>query len=225
MTRSSSSSGSAIRSSCSNQIKGTAMGRLLRGMWCRPDDGGDAPLISRITAFAGVFLLVAALFWFAFSQLQYGWNWRAVWQYRQKFLQGWLTTVLISSAALSLTLLISVFAALALPGDAVYRRSARDAAAGADPGLLLRGGGRFRRQQSLCGRDPDAGPLRRGLSERDHPGRHRERRRVGTGIGARHRPDIRPDLPLRHIPAGGEADSPADGRPVRLADQGFLAAV
>ncbi len=89
------------------------MGRLLGGMWCRPDDGSDAPLISRITAFAVVFLLVAALFWFAFSQLQYGWNWHAVWQYRQKFLQGWLTTVLISSAALSLTLLISVFFALA----------------------------------------------------------------------------------------------------------------
>src|SRR6266581_3832236 len=56
--------------------------------------------------------MMAALFWFAFSQLQYG-NWHAVWQYRQKFLQGWLTTVLISSAALSLTLLISVFFALA----------------------------------------------------------------------------------------------------------------
>lgn len=89
------------------------MGRLMPVMWRQPDDGSDAPLISRIAAFAVVFLLVSALFWFAFSQLQYGWNWHAVWQYRQKFLQGWLVTVLISAAALTLSLLISIFFALA----------------------------------------------------------------------------------------------------------------
>jgi polar amino acid transport system permease protein len=78
-----------------------------------PDDGSEPPLSSRIAAFALVFLVLSALFWFAFSQLQYGWNWQAVWQYRQKFLQGWLTTLLISVAALGLSLLISVFFALA----------------------------------------------------------------------------------------------------------------
>jgi polar amino acid transport system permease protein len=82
-------------------------------MWCQPDDGSNVPLISRIAAFVVVFLLVSAIFLFAFSQLQYGWNWHAVWQYRQKFLQGWLITVLISAAALCLSLLISVFFALA----------------------------------------------------------------------------------------------------------------
>lgn len=89
------------------------MGRLMPDIWCQPDDGSDAPLISRIAAFSVVFLLISAIFWFAFSQLQYGWNWYAVWQYRQKFLQGWMTTVLISAAALCLSLLISVFFALA----------------------------------------------------------------------------------------------------------------
>lgn len=89
------------------------MGRLIPDIWCQPDDGGDAPLISRIAAFAVVFLLVSAVFWFAFSQLQYGWNWHAVWQYRQKFLQGWVTTVLVSAAALCLSLLIGVFFAFA----------------------------------------------------------------------------------------------------------------
>jgi polar amino acid transport system permease protein len=77
-----------------------------------PDN--DAPsLISRLMAFALVLLLLSALFFFSFSQLQYGWNWSAVWQYRQKFLHGWMTTLLISVAALGLSLLISVFFALA----------------------------------------------------------------------------------------------------------------
>jgi polar amino acid transport system permease protein len=89
------------------------MGRLMPDIWCQPDDGSDAPLISRIAAFAVVFLLVSTVFWFAFSQLQYGWNWHAVWQYRQKFLQGWVTTVLVSAAALCLSLLIGVFFAFA----------------------------------------------------------------------------------------------------------------
>jgi polar amino acid transport system permease protein len=64
-------------------------------------------------AFALVFFLLSAIFSFAFSQLQYGWNWGAIWQYRQKFLQGWTTTLLISIAALGLSLLISIFFALA----------------------------------------------------------------------------------------------------------------
>lgn len=89
------------------------MGRLTPILWRVPDDGSEPPLSSRIAAFALVFLVLSALFWFAFSQLQYGWNWQAVWQYRQKFLQGWLTTLLISVAALGLSLLISVFFALA----------------------------------------------------------------------------------------------------------------
>jgi polar amino acid transport system permease protein len=84
----------------------------LTNLWRMPDD--DTPsLISRLMAFVLVFLLLSALFSFAFSQLQYDWNWRAVWQYRQKFLQGWMTTLLISVAALGLSLLISIFFALA----------------------------------------------------------------------------------------------------------------
>ena len=85
----------------------------MQEIWCQPHDGSHAPLISRLAAFAVVILLVSAVFFFAFSQLQYGWNWHAVWQYRQKFLQGWVITLLISVAALSLSLLISVFFALA----------------------------------------------------------------------------------------------------------------
>jgi len=60
-----------------------------------------------------VALLTTALFSFAFSQLHYGWNWEAIWQYRQKFLQGWLMTVALSAASLLLSLIIGLLAALA----------------------------------------------------------------------------------------------------------------
>jgi len=89
------------------------MGNMLSAILSQPEDGSAPPLLSRIVAFTTVLLLISVLFWFAFNQLQYGWNWGAVWQYRQKFLQGWLTTLLISAAALCLSLLISVFFALA----------------------------------------------------------------------------------------------------------------
>jgi polar amino acid transport system permease protein len=58
-------------------------------------------------------LLTAGVFSFAFSQLHYGWNWEAIWQYRQKFLQGWLMTVAISAASLLTSLFIGLLTALA----------------------------------------------------------------------------------------------------------------
>jgi polar amino acid transport system permease protein len=60
-----------------------------------------------------VLLLTAALFSFAFGQLRYGWNWGAIWQYRQKFIQGWLVTVAISVASLLVSLIIGLLMALA----------------------------------------------------------------------------------------------------------------
>ena len=60
-----------------------------------------------------VVVLAAAVFSFAFSQLHYGWNWEAIWQYRQKFLQGWLMTLAISVAALLGSLMIGLLTALA----------------------------------------------------------------------------------------------------------------
>jgi polar amino acid transport system permease protein len=66
-----------------------------------------------IVSWCLVALLTAALFSFAFSQLHYGWNWDAIWQYRQKFLRGWLVTVAISAAALLVSLVIGLLTALA----------------------------------------------------------------------------------------------------------------
>ncbi len=76
-------------------------------------DGQPVAVAARVVSWLLVALLTAALFSFAFSQLQYGWNWDAIWQYRQKFLQGWLMTVIISAAALVVSLVIGLLTALA----------------------------------------------------------------------------------------------------------------
>lgn len=59
-----------------------------------------------------VALLVSAVFYFSFAQLNTTWNWGAVYKYRQKFLTGWLITIGLSLAALGLSLLIGLVAAL-----------------------------------------------------------------------------------------------------------------
>ena len=66
-----------------------------------------------IASWCLVALLTAAVFSFAFSQLQYGWNWQAIWHYREKFLHGWLITVALSASALLASLLIGLLGALA----------------------------------------------------------------------------------------------------------------
>lgn len=63
-------------------------------------------------------LIVAAAFAaavaMAFSRVNYAWNWAAVWDYRQKFLQGWLVTVALSLAALAASILVGGVTALML---------------------------------------------------------------------------------------------------------------
>ena len=78
-----------------------------------PRDGRPVERAARVVAWCVVALLTAALFTFAFNQLHYGWNWSAIWAYRQKFVQGWLMTVAISAAALLVSVLIGVVTALA----------------------------------------------------------------------------------------------------------------
>ncbi|MSU21939.1 MAG: amino acid ABC transporter permease [Pedosphaera sp.] len=67
----------------------------------------------RTLNFLIAFSLIALLFYFSFSQLNYHWSWVSVFKYRQKFLQGWLTTVLISVAALGLSTMLGLCFALA----------------------------------------------------------------------------------------------------------------
>jgi len=50
----------------------------------------------------------------AFARVDYTWNWAGVWEYREKFVQGWLTTVGISLAALVCSSLIGIVTAILL---------------------------------------------------------------------------------------------------------------
>lgn len=70
--------------------------------------------MSRRLAHILVVAVFAALIALAFSRVDYTWNWAGVWEYRQKFVQGWLTTVGLSLAALLASSLIGVVAALLL---------------------------------------------------------------------------------------------------------------
>jgi polar amino acid transport system permease protein len=79
--------------------------------------GQARPLARAAVSWGLVALLTAAVFSFAFSQLHYGWNWEAIWQYRQKFVHGWLMTVAISAAALLVSLLIGLLTALSRRSD------------------------------------------------------------------------------------------------------------
>ena len=70
-------------------------------------------LAAVIVSWGLVALLSTALLGFAFSRVHYGWNWEAIWPYRQKFLQGWLMTLGLSAASLLLSVLIGLLTALA----------------------------------------------------------------------------------------------------------------
>ena len=64
-------------------------------------------LAHTIVAFAFMVLLTLACL-----QVPGEWNWSGVWEYRQKFLQGWLVTLGLSLAALVLSVLIGLVVAL-----------------------------------------------------------------------------------------------------------------
>jgi polar amino acid transport system permease protein len=70
--------------------------------------------MSRRLAHVLVSAAFAALVALAFSRVHYAWNWSAVWEYRDKFIQGWLTTVALSLAALVASTVIGAAAAVCL---------------------------------------------------------------------------------------------------------------
>ncbi|MFM7292501.1 MAG: amino acid ABC transporter permease [Planctomycetia bacterium] len=61
-----------------------------------------------------VIAVLAAGLAVAFGRIDSTWNWDGVWDYRQKFFQGWLTTVAISLAALVTSSLIGLVTAILL---------------------------------------------------------------------------------------------------------------
>ena len=73
-----------------------------------------------------VFILFAAAVAVAFARVDYEWNWEGVWEYRQKFLQGWLVTVALSLAALVSIMIVGALAAVMLrSGNTLLEAAAR----------------------------------------------------------------------------------------------------
>jgi polar amino acid transport system permease protein len=58
-------------------------------------------------------LAITLVFYFSFHRLAYQFQWSAVYNYRQMFLRGWLTTISISLAALAASAALGLFFALA----------------------------------------------------------------------------------------------------------------
>lgn len=67
---------------------------------------------ARVFSFLAALVILALFFLFAFQQLNYHWAWTPIYEYRQKFIQGWLTTIWISLAALGLSTAIGLICAL-----------------------------------------------------------------------------------------------------------------
>lgn len=70
--------------------------------------------MSKIAAHVVAVALLAAVAAVAFSRIDYAWNWQAVWDYRGLLLKGWLFTVGLSLAALAVSCIVGLVAALAL---------------------------------------------------------------------------------------------------------------
>ena len=86
----------------------------MKRLFFAPRDGAQTTLsqLARAVNYTLVGLLIAIALWFSFHELRYQWNWSAVYHYRRMFLDGWLTTIWISLAALALSTLIGLFFAM-----------------------------------------------------------------------------------------------------------------
>src|SRR6476620_8058367 len=67
----------------------------------------------RLLNYAIAAALLLAAFYLCFRSSAYRWDWPAVYHYRQKFLTGWITTIILASCALLLSTVFGLVAALA----------------------------------------------------------------------------------------------------------------
>ena len=75
--------------------------------------GGTLPLQVRTLNFAAALGLIGLALYWPLTQLETPWNWSAVYHYRDKFLQGYELSILISLAALVLSTVFGMISALA----------------------------------------------------------------------------------------------------------------
>ena len=53
------------------------------------------------------YLFLSLILFFSFSNIHYAWNWPILWDYKEKFLKGWLSTLEISIVSLFLSLTLA----------------------------------------------------------------------------------------------------------------------
>lgn len=53
------------------------------------------------------YLFLSLILYFSFSNIHYSWNWSILWDYKEKFLRGWLSTLEISIVSLLLSLTLA----------------------------------------------------------------------------------------------------------------------
>lgn len=86
----------------------------------------NASLRSEILSHALIVVIVATGLLWSFTNLDYTWNWNAVWNYRQKFWDGLVVTIWISAISLLLSTIIGAAVAAAREyGNVLWRASAR----------------------------------------------------------------------------------------------------
>ncbi len=87
----------------------------MRHWFFAPREGAETaiPPAARALGFVIAFLVLGAVFTFAFFRLEMAWSWEPVWRYRAKFIEGFGVTILISIASLILSTIAGVLFALA----------------------------------------------------------------------------------------------------------------
>ena len=63
-----------------------------------------APALRRLFWAAVLLAAVSLALHFTFASVHYRWNWSGAWNYREQFLRGWLTTLLISAGAMVISI-------------------------------------------------------------------------------------------------------------------------
>jgi polar amino acid transport system permease protein len=69
-------------------------------------------------------VLFGLLLFYSFRQVDYGWNWDAVYEYRVRFLMGWLNTLYISLLSLLLSFLAGLLLSFLVSSPSAFLRAA-----------------------------------------------------------------------------------------------------
>lgn len=72
-------------------------------------EDSDSTLSSKVASGAIVVFFLILFFYYTFSITNYDFSWEAIWEYREKFITGFINTVIISISALFLSIVFGLF--------------------------------------------------------------------------------------------------------------------